>query len=512
MQRSIRTMACAGLCALAVLLEACGSDNNGSGSSPAAPSTMTVKMTGTPSISGLVVQSGGAVVNANGDGSYTVPASAPITFYAGNVQLTTVTPKAQMNLFDLVDQRQCQSGPALAKLASLLYALSTGANTSSIVLPAASANAATVKLTDLAEADLLALETKTAGHSVALNDALLDLNALLDAETWTQSANRDLFESDVPTLETYLGAVVKALPDLTALNQITPAQIALLPAQWRTQGLAYTGSSVVFSWRYGLQSTDMSYTPQVSYPFDVPADILAQQEELPEYDPSQRFTPGASHIGDIDYANGKLYAPIEDENVYNLPYIAIFDPVTLKYTGEKHLLPQNLLTEGVPWVAVDPARGYLYTAEWENDKVLNVFDLNTFELIRTVPLQSVTPTLTRIQGAKIFNGMLYASADTKDTADPVLNTKRKRVYKIDPVSGSVMEILHYDVINHTETEGLAFYNTSDGQMHIEVSSPYTSAFSNLYGFNGDDMPTEVSLYHYALSTPSLRQNQCAAGN
>ncbi len=510
MQRSVRTVACAGLCALAVLLVACGSDNNNGAAS--APAVVTMRMTGAPAISGLGVRSGGQAVAANGDGSYTVPAGVPVTFYAGNVQLTTVAPKAQMNLFDLVDQRQCQSGPALAKVASLLYALSAGADKSSVVLPAAPASAATVKLADLGEADLLALEQQAAGHSVALNDALLSLNALLDAETWTQAANRDLFESDVPTLETYLGAVVKALPDLSALNQITPQQAALLPAQWRTQGLAYTGNSVVFSWRYGLQSTDMTYAPLVSVPLAVPAEILAQQEEVTQYDPSQRFTPGASHIGDIDYANGKLYAPIEDENVYNLPYIAIFDPVTLKYTGEKHLLPQNLLTEGVPWVAVDPARGLLYTAEWENDKVLNVFDLNTFELVRTVPLQSVTPTLTRIQGAKIYNGMLYASADTKDTADPVLNTKRKRVYRIDPVSGSVTEVLHYDVINHTETEGLAFYPTADGQMHIEVASPYASAFSALYGFNGDDMPTEVSLYHYKLTTPSQRLLMCSAGN
>jgi hypothetical protein len=57
---------------------------------------------------------------------------------------------------------------------------------------------------------------------------------------------------------------------------------------------------------------------------------------------------------------------------------------------------------------VDAARGVFYTAEWNNTKVLNVFDLHTFKLIRTVPLSQ---TLGRIQGAKVYHGMLYAFAD-----------------------------------------------------------------------------------------------------
>lgn len=534
MRHTARRLARASLlCTLSLgLLAACGSDNgsagaptssssssssssgssssSSSGSSSGSTPPVTVTMSGTPQIKGLVVRSGGAVVNPNGSGGYTVPAGSLITFYAGSVELTTVSAKAQMNLFDLVANRSCQSGPELARTASLLYALSTSQDDSVIVLPAAAANAASVQLSSLSESDLLSLENTLAGRSVPLNAALLKLNAQIDQETWTASSNRSVFDSDVPTLETYLGGVVAALPDLSALNAITDQNVALIPAQFRTEGIAYTGSGVVFSWRYGLQRTDMNYSILATKPMDVPADILAQQEQLSQYDPSQRFTPGASHIGDIDAANGKLYASIEDENLYNLPYIALFDPQTLAYTGEKHLLPQNLLTEGVPWIAVDAKRGQFYTAEWENTKVLDVFDLNTFELIRTVPLQSVTPALTRIQGAKIYNGMLYASADTSDTADPVLGTKRKRVYRIDPVSGNVTEALHYDVVNHTEAEGIAFYDTADGPMHVEAVSPYVSAFSNLYGFNGDDMSTEVALLHYQLTRPSLRQSMCTA--
>jgi hypothetical protein len=69
----------------------------------------------------------------------------------------------------------------------------------------------------------------------------------------------------------------------------------------------------------------------------------------------------------------------------------------------------------------------------DNTKVLNVFDLHTFKLIRTVPLSQ---TLGRIQGAKVYHGMLYAFADIGASLP---------LYKIDPKSGHVITAHHVNI-------------------------------------------------------------------
>src|SRR5581483_4881596 len=90
-----------------------------------------------------------------------------------------------------------------------------------------------------------------------------------------------------------------------------------------------------------------------------------------------------THIGDIDYFGGKIYAPYEDGSEgpinnpeYQHPYIAVYDAKTLLYTGEHYALPLALHAAGVPWVAINAKKQLAYTAEWDmpHDR-LNVFDL-----------------------------------------------------------------------------------------------------------------------------------------
>ena len=115
----------------------------------------------------------------------------------------------------------------------------------------------------------------------------------------------------------------------------------------------------------------------------------------------------------------------------------------------------------------------------------------------------------RVQGAKIYQGMLYASADTKDTVNGL---KRKRIYKVDTVSGSVIELLTYDEPNRTEAEGLAF--GPDGTMHLMVVAPYTTPlyaqtnnakpFDESYSIDGDDWNRPRR-----CATSRARQRRCA---
>ena len=136
--------------------------------------------------------------------------------------------------------------------------------------------------------------------------------------------------------------------------------------------MSFDGSTPVFSWRYGLQRTDpTTYAPTLAYPMDFPPDIreiFATFGGKPDY----------GHIGDIDIANGKLYAAIEDEDNTQLQdFIAVYDAKTLQYTGEKHAMPIAQHTDGIPWVAVDAKRNELYTVTWSGAAAnsLNVFNV-----------------------------------------------------------------------------------------------------------------------------------------
>lgn len=229
-----------------------------------------------------------------------------------------------------------------------------------------------------------------------------------------------------------LAVALTASPAVAAneWEQTGSATFLFLDALQRSQGVATDGQSWFFSWQNGLQRTRLDGSKIVDKPFAIPKSIA----DL-----------GGNHIGDIDYHDGKIYAPIEDGDGYRHP----FDAQTLAFTGTAYELPQHLHTKGVPWVAVDPARGRLYTAEWTDTTALNVFRLDDLSFVGQVPLS--TP-LGRIQGAKMHQGKLYAAADDD----------HKSIHRIDPDTGAVADVLDRDLPSGTEAEGLAFLPTVDG--------------------------------------------------
>jgi len=409
--------------------------------------------------------------------------------------------------------------------------MNTNASDDSIALPPAEGRA-TTQLADLSDAELLAFETVNAGKSVPLDEALLRLNRLLDAEAWAENLDaRQTWTNDFYELTGYLNRVIAALANggqnaPAAFGSATLNEVFTNPTAFRTQGLSYDGEHVVFSSRYGLQITDATYLPLKTVPWAIPTDIFQAQiaGAASPFNPDFSVNTahdfdGLSHIGDIDLYGGKVYAPIEDENVdpSQNAFIALFESKSLASTGVKYQLPRDKSKDGVPWVAVDGPRKLAYTSEWDPIPVLHVWDLDTFAFVKDVPLIApkdpitLAPvTLKRIQGAKIYHGMLYASADTKDTADPSLNTKAKRVWKIDPVTGYVSQLFTYAMPNRSEAEGMAMSDRAEGQMHVLVLGPYDAAYSDA-GFElaGDDWNAESTLRHYARTTVSLRDELCA---
>lgn len=203
----------------------------------------------------------------------------------------------------------------------------------------------------------------------------------------------------------------------------------------RGQGVTNDGEYFYFSGNFFLNKTEIKSMKTVAQnSFAIPLPLLMK---------------GCNHIGGIGYADGKIYAAIEDGSDYLHPFIAIFDAETLRFTGEYYELPQELHTKGVPWCIVDADRGYLYTAEWSNATQLNVFDLKDMTFVKNVP---VSMTLDRIQGGDIYEGKLYLSNDSNS----------KRVYETDPVSGETKILFERNIDPECEAESMTVLATADG--------------------------------------------------
>jgi hypothetical protein len=112
--------------------------------------------------------------------------------------------------------------------------------------------------------------------------------------------------------------------------------------------------------------------------------------------------------------------------------------------------------------------------------------------------------------------MLYASGDSHDNGTAG-GSKRKYIYKVDTVSGSVITVATYDEPNRTEAEGLAF--DPRGTMHVIVLAPYTTPlyatgtnnpkpFDGSYSIDGDDWNPSATLRHYTRVAAPLRDQLC----
>ena len=261
---------------------------------------------------------------------------------------------------------------------------------------------------------------------------------------------------------------------------VSPAAAAPCPVTWklvgtdtfrlhdtlmRSQGVTTNGRGWFFSWQGGLSRTSDDYTPMAV------ATLPPQVDDTPSLSPDGKNHVGATHIGDIDYDDGLIYAPVEDggqgigplglnDPEYQAPHIALYDATTLLYTGVSYPVPVASNSDGVPWVAIDHKRRSTYTAEWQmpHDR-LNVFDMQ-MRLKRF--LQLVYPPsfgpgfrLSRIQGAKVLGHTMYAARDDAE----------KTVFSIDLRTGAVTKLFSLNPpAGHNELEGIAVRRTPDGAL------------------------------------------------
>jgi hypothetical protein len=283
------------------------------------------------------------------------------------------------------------------------------------------------------------------------------LQAMLSRRTFT------LIPALVAGAQLFGGTTASAATDeswkLVSRTRFT-GQVALE----RTQGAATDGRSWYFSWREGLSRVTLDGTVTQRNGTAITPELAAQ---------------GFNHIGDMDYHDGKLYVALEDESPYDSPTIAVFDAGTLQYTGVSARVPTTAQTH-MPWVAVDAAHGLLYTSDWDPVNHITVLDLDDMSFVGTVPLSQ---TIGRVQGAKMFNGVLYASTDDATYT----------VFRIEPTTGEVTTAIdRHNLPAGTHAEGLAFLPTDDGAvMHVLDIAPNRLA-------QPDEPVTDVWFRHYRL--------------
>ena len=185
-------------------------------------------------------------------------------------------------------------------------------------------------------------------------------------------------------------------------------------------------------------------------------------------------TYGSAHIGGISYHNGRIYAAIEDSKVWKYPIVALFDAETLAYTGEYHILDASLQKNGLPWIAVDADRGLIYCAQRDNAPALVAYSLETFELVKTVELSE---PVHKIQGAEVYNGVLYAET----------NNDTQAVYAVDVLTGGTRKLFYRNLTKGSEGEGLTVLPTADGALihTLDLGPLFINAYFRHYALPAD---------------------------
>ena len=190
--------------------------------------------------------------------------------------------------------------------------------------------------------------------------------------------------------------------------------VVLAESLLRAQGVTTDGSAWIFSGRAALQRVDIATGKTEAVNLRAIPDPLRT-----------RF--GVKHIGGVSAAEGKLYVPMEDSKAWRHPLIAVFDAVTLEYTGVYGLLDSVRHPHGVPWVSADAAHGVLYTGDGRNYNEIYIYDLASFTYIGAIALSE---PIVKIQGGEVRGGLLYVAA----------NDATRAVYTVDTATGAVTKL------------------------------------------------------------------------
>jgi len=227
-------------------------------------------------------------------------------------------------------------------------------------------------------------------------------------------------------------------------------------AYFRSQGMATDGETLYFSSKTTVIRTEADAKTLIN------ANYFAIPDELKDL--------GIAHIGGMSFYNGFIYAGLEDSKVWDYPIVGVFDAETLELV-EYYVLDAEVITRGLPWVAVNPENGYLYCMDHSKQptKILVYDTANKMKFVEEVMLSEVVPS---IQGAEFLNGTLYAAT----------NDETQAIYKINTANGSVEKYLDRNLTAGSEGEGMTFM-MKDGKpviIAMDMGPLFINAFVREY--------------------------------
>jgi hypothetical protein len=249
----------------------------------------------------------------------------------------------------------------------------------------------------------------------------------------------------------------------------------------RGQGVTTDGTHWYFSSSNGLEITDMQYNT-----------ILKTSPAIPPAlaNPSPLGPKGLNHIGDVDYANGNLYIPLDSSASdpgsphqypfeYNTPVFATYAAADLTFSGQAAALnPTNREHDIASWVAVDAQQGLAYGMTYVNATQIAVYNLPDFTFNTYI---QISQPINEAQGGKVHDGWIYFSC----------NDAEQTIARANLTTGEVQVLFNLTVPYPQEVEGLSFLVTPDGLtlniLNRELPDP-----------NG---PSNVTFYHYLLQVP-----------
>lgn len=242
---------------------------------------------------------------------------------------------------------------------------------------------------------------------------------------------------------------------------VSQQDFALTDALVRAQGMTDDGVSYIYSSNFFLIRTELDTKTILAENYAaIPPELLAL---------------GCSHIGGISYANGKIYAPIEDSKTFEHLYIGVYDVETLQCLAT-YPLPLEYQENGAPWCVADPENGVLYTARRDRLECINVFDLETLAFIKTIPIDY---PVHKAQGGDMYKGILYLSMSREEQA----------VYAINLKTGHVQKAFSRNLPGDAEGEGMTILRTDDGALFhvLDISTIGVVAHQKNYDFDPDTL-------------------------
>ncbi|MBB4050296.1 hypothetical protein GGR45_003858 [Sphingomonas zeae] len=221
-------------------------------------------------------------------------------------------------------------------------------------------------------------------------------------------------------------------------------------SETRGQGMTSDGTHWIFSGTRSLETADAGFHTLKRRRHAIPPSLGR---------PSALSPIGLNHIGDIDYADGRLYVPLDSSHVdpatgkaYSHPVVAIYDAHTLRYTGHAYpLRPPHGTDDIASWIAVDPAKGEAYGIAYHDARELAVYDGADFTFRRYIPLSR---PVDQAQGGKVRDGWIYFATDGRG----------KAIQRANIATGAVQTVASLDTGGDREIEGLCFQFTPNGML------------------------------------------------